>query len=287
MADMPLSPPVVPRWTRRLDGFAPEFFAATPALRPLVGRCAILLHGSTCLGVDDAFSDLDVWVLAPEPLVRQAEATAGTRFFTFGLDDKAGHFNLETMDEMADRVRRCDLERIAELRRCCILSDVDSRAANMKWSARCPMREPVRRAWFCHHYVDMRAAHRNADHPLERGDPLALLQCLVPTLDHALRAAMVLDGEPYPYVKWLGRAAAGTSTGSRVVPLVNDIVDQLSAGALRHPGPEAQHPLGQKLREIRRVLVDGATAGGIDETWLDRWWVHLTQARAGVGSVEW
>jgi hypothetical protein len=184
-------------------------------------------------------------------------------------------------------VRSGDLERIAELRRCHILADADGAVHELVTAAKQPMTESVRRAWFCYHYVQMRQFHRSCDNPIERGDALAFLHGLVPTLNHALRAAMVLDREPYPYIKWLGRAASQTPTGRRISPLVQDILDLLAINALRHPGPERQHPLGKKLHEIRKIMIENARAGGIDEPWLERWWVHLTQAADGVAAITW
>jgi hypothetical protein len=277
----------VRHWSQRLGDFIPDFFEQSPAFRTLGRRCAVILHGSTTLGIDDAFSDLDVWVLVSPDALRQAESIAATRFFSFTLDGKPGHFNLEAVDEAIGRVRQCDMERIAELRQCHILTDPEGTAHDLVAMAKRPMSDSVRKTWFCHHYVEMRASHRNCDNPLERGDALAFLQGLVPTLNHSLRAAMVLDREPYPYIKWLGRAAAQTLTGRRLIPLVHEVLDLIATDALRYPGPERDHPLGKNLREIRRLLVESARAGGIDEPWLERWWVHITQAAEGIRSASW
>lgn len=247
----------------------------------------MVLHGSTALGIDDAFSDLDLWLFAPDELVRQAEADAGTRFFSFTLDDKPGHFNLEPAEQARQRLRDCDLELIAELRRAAVLADVGNLAGALVAEARRPMPAAVRRAWFCYHYVEMRGFHRNCDNPIERGDALAVLQSLVPVVNHALRAAMVLDGIPYPYIKWLAQAAGTTPTGQRLLPLVHDLLDLLAADVLRRPGPEKGHPLSDKSREIRKVLVESARSVGIDEPWLDRWWEYLPQARERIKAVKW
>ncbi len=284
---MTQEPSVVNRWSALLADFLPGYFAQTPALSALDGQCAIVLHGSTTLGVDDAVSDLDLWVLVPDAALQAAESIAGTRFFSFELAGKKGHLNLEAAGDALAQVDRCDLERIAELRRCRVLADGCGLACEVVSRANQPMAEAVRRTWFRYHYVEMRGFHRSCDGPIERGDALALLQALVPTLNHALRAALVLDSQPYPYIKWLGHAAAQTPTGRLIIPLVDNIVKLLAQDALHHPGPEAGHPLGAKLREIRRVLIDSARVGGIDEPWLERWWVYMTQAAKGISSVTW
>jgi hypothetical protein len=247
----------------------------------------VLLHGSTTRGIDDPYSDLDVWIFLPASRLPELDAAAGTRFFAFDLDGKPGHFTAEPAEEVAQRVRRCDFPLIVELRVAAILADPRGEAASLVRVARQPMREEVRRAWLRYHYVEMRGEHRAADNPIERGDAVAVLQALSQTLSHALRAAMVLDGEPYPYVKWLAHAAFQTPTGLLLASDVTEILDLLARDALRLPGPEKGHPLSGKLREIRLLLVDAARAQGIDEPWLNEWWLHMVQARDGIRAVEW
>jgi hypothetical protein len=121
----------------------------------------------------------------------------------------------------------------------------------------------------------MRSEHRACDSPIDRNDAAALLLALTPTLSHALKAAMILDGQPYPYSKWLTRCAADTPTGANIVPIVQQVIDELGRGALRVGGPEKLHPLNLLLRQIRRELIDAARAAGIDEPWLDFWYLHL------------
>jgi hypothetical protein len=274
-------------WTARVRAYTPDFLAANPALSGAAAEAAILLHGSTTFGIDDPYSDLDVWVLVPDHALAALDSAAGTRFLPFTLDGKPGHFTVEPHGEFERRVRQCDFPLIAELRLAEILADSNGRAASLVETARRPMRDAVRSAWLRYHYVEMRGAHRAADNPIERGDAVAVLQAMTQTLTEALRAAMVLHGEPYPYVKWLGRAASGTPTGRLLAPSVADLFERLTQDALRHPGPEKGHPISDTLREIRRILVEAARAGGMGEPWLDEWWFHIVQAREGIRNVEW
>ncbi|MCL5269090.1 MAG: hypothetical protein M1457_00695 [bacterium] len=274
-------------WARRLREFLPEYIDGCAALRTAIPEASIVFHGSTTLGVDDPYSDLDIWMLAPSHKIEQADALSTTRFFEFKLDGKPGHLNLESREDFACRVGECDMQLMAELRPCEVLLDTDGFASELASRARQPMSDAVRRAWFCYHYVEMRSEHRACDNPIERRDGLALLQALVPAIGHALRAAMVLDGEPYPYGKWLGRAAAATPTGRLVAAKADEILALLGTDALRLPGPEKQHPLSLKLREIRALLIAAARAAGIDEPWLTSWWLYMTKAREGVRATRW
>jgi len=246
-----------------------------------------MLHGSTTMGIDDPWSDLDVWVIVPDEAMGQLRRTSQDSFFEFALGGKPGHFTLEVYEDFLSRVRRCDMPLIAELRPAVVLGDPQGYGQGFIDLARQPMRPEVRLAWFRYHYVEMRSEHRACDNPIERGDPVAVLLAMTKTLEHAMRAALVLDGQPYPYSKWLARACAGTPTGQKVLHGAEEMLGLLAAGALHRPGPEKGHPLSDKLREIRRVLVEAARAGGLDEPWLDKWWLFMEQADRGVREVSW
>lgn len=273
MADTPLT-----NWKSRLRTFLPGFAQSVPELSSIAEKSTILLHGSTTRGVDDAYSDLDVWMLPP--------GEHENRFIVFKLDGKDGHATIESRKDFLAHVRQCDFNLIYELRHAVILQDPDGWGEKMLALARRPMPAAVRAAWFAHHYIEMRSEHRACDNPISRGDAVALLQAMTPTLSHALRAAMVLDGQPYPYHKWLASAAGKTPTGAQIVPLVEAVIDSIGAGTLRVGGPERQHPLTLVLREIRGKIIAAARAGGIDAEWLDLWYLHL-DVRNRIHDVTW
>ncbi|HEV2294894.1 MAG TPA: hypothetical protein VGR35_13660 [Tepidisphaeraceae bacterium] len=276
----------VARWLPRLRDFTPAFFQATPALSAVADDACIILHGSTTFGVDDAMSDLDVWVLVEPDCLRTVDELSPTRFFEFTLAGKCGHFNVHTRDEFAQRVARCDFPLIAELRTAIVLADPTGDAELLVRRAQLPMRDEVRHAWFAHHYIEMRSEHRACDNPIERGDAAALLLALTPAVAHALRAAMVLDGLPYPYVKWLADAASRTPTGAVIASLTNELLDLVGAGALRMAGPERQHPLNVTLRAMRQALIAAARDRGITGPWLEQWYLHLDM-RQRIGDARW
>jgi hypothetical protein len=149
------------------------------------------------------------------------------------------------------------------------------------------MREDVRHAFFFYHYVEMRGEHRACDTPIDRNQPVPLLLFMSKTIAHALRAAMVLDGHPYPYGKWLHHAAIRTETGRLLAPPVETILDLLAQGHLRTPGSEASHPVTLALMTMRKILIEAAQSKGCDAPWLKEWWLYMDQARAGIHSVRW
>lgn len=148
----------------------------------------------------------------------------------------------------------------------------------MQAAARIDMPAAVRLALFRRDYLLMRQAHRTADNPLERNQSLAALQSIIPAVTHALRAAMTLDGEPYPYDKWLTTAASATPTGAQVAALAESLVDTLRRDTRSLCGPERDNPLSQLLRRMRAILLETAAAAGIQAPWLRTWWHEIEHA---------
>lgn len=278
---------VLNHWREKLQAYLPGFFDQHPVLSKFYQGATVFLHGSTTRGVDDRGSDLDLWLLQSDSDLAALDAASDTRFFEIELDGKPGHLNAESLSSFSQRLERCDMHLIAELRQAVILADHTGKARELLDMARRSMRDEVRRAFFFYHYVEMRGDHRSCDNPMERGHSFAVLASLAKTLAHALRAVMVLDGEPYPYEKWLHQTAVLTPTGSLLAPHVDQILNHLAADCLRLIGPEPANPISQTLRQIRQLLIDAARDRGIDEPWLEKWWLHINQARDVVTTVRW
>jgi len=274
-------------WSARLAEWLPGFLDAHPVLSRFHRSGSVVLYGSTMLGVDDAFSDIDLWLLLSKGDLAGLDAVSETRFFTFKVDGKAGHVVAHTADELRRRLEGCDMDTVYHLRNAEILTDDLGAAAGLIEAARRPMRQEVADAFFFYHYVEMRSDHRACDNPMDRTDPIALLMFLPKTIAHALRAAIVLDGEPYPYEKWLYQAACKTPTGRRLAPTVEAVIDLLGEDQLRYPGPECDHPIGRELMTLRRTLIDAAHAHGNHAPWLNEWWLHMNQARDAIQGVRW
>jgi hypothetical protein len=278
---------VAHRWAAKLRTYLPGYFAARADLAPLFAGASLCLHGSTAAGLEDPFSDLDLWLLLEDGTLKRLDEVSPTRFFSIELDGKPGHLNGHSVSDFTRRLAGCDLQLIFELRQAHVIFDGTGQGGGLVEQARRPMRPEVSRAFFFYHYVEMRGLHRNADNPMERGDEAATLVAATQTVVEAMRAAMVLDGQPYPYEKWLPQACRGTQTGQKVLAHVLAILDLLGEGALRFRGREADHPIGQKLRAIRHVLVEAAQAKGIQDPWLEKWWLFMDQAADAPRRVQW
>jgi hypothetical protein len=270
----------------------PAALRAHPAIAALADRAAVVLHGSRAMGLSDDFADVDLWVLTGAAAAGAFEREHGGRFVEFSPEAESamgarGHFNVESIEALSARVRRCDFPLIAELRTAVALADPGGLSRELLALAGRPMSDTVRLAWFRYHYVEMRGEHRACDNAIERGDATALLLQVARTLEHAIRAASVLDREPYRYGKWLAHAARRTPSGAAVVALAERAIALIEGGALRVRGPEDAHPLTGVLKSMRRTLVESARAGGIDGPWLVEWWLHIDNARRGVDDIEW
>src|SRR5690606_29507336 len=97
--------------------------------------------------------------------------------------------------------------------------------------------------FFFYHYFQMRSFHRACDNPMERGNAVAVLFGVAQALAHALRAALVLDGHPYPYDKWLHLEAVRHPTGRALAAHVEVLLECMANDALRRAGPEKENPL--------------------------------------------
>jgi len=274
-------------WIARLSDFLPGFLQGHAILREFHKRASVVLHGSVAMGIDDAFTDLDLWLLMPEDDMTQLDAASETRFFEFDLDGKKGHFNAESTGAFCARVQGCDMDAIFQLRSAAVLADPVAAVGEIVRLARRPMRPEVSLAFFRYHYVEMRGEHRSWDNPIERSEPVGALLALSKTVAHALRAAIVLDRQPYPYDKWLHHAAGSTPTGRRLLPALERILDLLAADGLRAGGPESDHPIGKELRVMRQVLIDAAEAADIHQPWLRQWWLHMDEAGDGIRDIRW
>ena len=274
-------------WAHRLDTFLPGFLRKHPVLSQFEARASVIAYGSVMMGVDDEICDLDVWLLMPAEDLATLDACCPSHFFEFELDGKMGHVTVQAIFEFADRLDHCHMDTVFQLRRAMAITDHAGVAGELIELATMPMRREVRDAFFFYHYVEMRGEHPLCAKAIDRQMPLPLLLTMPKILAHALQAAMILDGEPYPYDKWLLDEARKTATGRRLAPSMDRILDHLAAGHLLFDGPRAEHPIDRELRVIRQTLIDAARARGCDELWLREWWHYMDHARNAVKDIRW
>lgn len=250
-------------------------------------RASVALHGSLARGVTDQNADIDLFYLLPREDFDALLAARDRTFYEVELDGREGHICIECMNRHEEGVRTCDLPLIYEWRHGQVLQDPSGRATALIQIARQAMPRCVSKGFFFYHYVMMRQAHRSSDNPMERGHAAAVLMGVTETIRHALMAAMVLDGEPYPYAKWLYQAARNVPSGRIVADGVDRILRLIGDGGLRLQGPERANPISTELRGIRASLRGAAETRGINEPWLERWWRYIDRARTATQGLKW
>lgn len=281
-------------WIKKLKKFIPEYLNQHEILKDFHEKASIILHGSLTLGFDDPFADIDLWLLLPEKEFIQLEKISETFFFDIEVDKKPGHLNAESIEEFSRRLYQLrnsndqhDLDIVFQLRNAAIIIDKNGIGRALIASACQPMRKEVSDCFFFYHYTEMRGDHRAMDNPMQRNDPMGVLLSLPKTLAHALRAAMVLDRQPYPYDKWLYYMAKKTPTGKKIIPSIEKILNLIAGGGLHFKGPEIENPISLEFREIRKILIEEARSRGNNSPWLEKWWLYMTQARDKIQEIHW
>lgn len=273
-------------WKDQIIKYLPEISAPYPSLSELINRGCLALYGSTTQGIDDPFSDIDILLLLKDSDMSKLDTVSDFHFFSFEINGKPGHITAESLETWQNYVTNCMMEHIFQLRYAEILID-NLDCENLFSSAHNEMKKVVSRTFFFYHYVEMRSEHRACDNPMERHDPVGTLLSVPKTISHALRAALVLHRKPYPYEKWLFRAALSTQTGKAMKKSIDSILVSISNNKLNFPGPESENPIGMALREIRIILITAAKDRGIDEPWLEKWWLYMNQSREGIKQIVW
>jgi len=274
-------------WTKKVRKFMAEFLDEHPVLSRFHQRASLVLHGSTTLGIDDAFSDLDFWFLLPESDLVEFGAVSETRFFQIKVNGKPGHIDAKPAEQLSKRFQDCDLALIFQMQRAEIITDHAGLAGDLQRLSRKPMRDEVSDAFFCYHYILMCDWRQSCRNPMARTDPVGALLALPEFITHALKAAIVLDGAPYPYGKWLHRVSLTTPTGRLLAPSMETVLDRIAEDGLRSESQGPDHPIGSELDKICRIVTEAARAKGNDDPWLKEWWFHINQAVTGIQGIAW
>lgn len=266
--------------------YVDDVLAAHPALRPRWALVAIMLVGSSAAGYADGESDLDLEIVAPgdaaaeiERGVREAAALPPDHdlFVEFETEGIRGHYAVISREDLEHRVRTCDDVALWRMQRCSILHDPAGWLRDLGRIAVYPA--DVLRARQRRQYIVMAERRNQMKAPLRRADRVAAALLFTQMAQAALRASLLLDGRPYPYDKWLAAEAGGTETGRAALSVIADGVAAL--GRPWAPGPSRSAPLYQIGTRLRDLVRDAYRARGIDEAWLERWWLFMGDPRGG------
>jgi hypothetical protein len=102
------------------------------------------------------------------------------------------------------------------------------------------------------------------------------------------RICCLLDGEPFPYDKWLLRACRETRVGARVAPILQRVVTTLThlEDDLERSWPAVRKAIDALDTEACDILEEAMVEWGIDRTWIDNSYHLLDDALYGRGGED-
>jgi hypothetical protein len=243
-------------------------------------RAAVAVAGSAAVGWEDEFSDTDVLVFVPQEeweaiYEHHWQAVSEGRIsimnprareyhelpYTY-IPGTNAHYMLYVFEEAEAKLARYDDVAMWVHGNSIVLHDPSGRYARLRAATSYP--EEVWRAKRRELYIGIANAGGAASNPLRRGDRAAVMLTLTDAVMHALRLCCLLERKPSPYEKWLLRAAAETGPGRAVLPLVEELLEELRRPEIRrvetatrsdHRNADLeQYPLYVLWRKVRARL---------------------------------
>jgi hypothetical protein len=247
-------------------------------------RAAVTAAGSAAVGWEDEFSDTDVLVFVPQEeweaiyerhwqavtegrvSVMNPRAREHHEFPYSYIPGTNAHYMLYVFEEAEEKLARYDDVAMWVHGNSIVLHDPSGRYARLRAATSYP--EEVWRAKRRELYIGMANAGGAASNPLRRGDRAAVMLTLTDAVMHALRLCCLLEREPFPYEKWLLRAAAETEPGRAVLPLIEELLEELRRPEIRrvevttrsdHRSADLEeYPLYSLWRKVRARLEEWA-----------------------------
>ena len=236
--------------------------------RALGKDTAVLLVGSRALGVGGPWSDLDLWLLGnKERLEGRARAEyelTGQVFVDRG--DLQAHYTFYDFRDLEERLARWTDELLWIVHVSQLLHDPVGRASDMKERFRDYPHDVLERKlrwWLCNYWQCQGRLGVAA-----RGTAASAVMIAAECIESLCKVCCLADGRPFPYLKWLRRAAEKTTLG----PLVCPAMDRAVRGVHELVAP----PVGREFRELipvkeLRALKDDLKEGLRKLGWSGAW----------------
>lgn len=251
-------------------------------------RTAVAVAGSAAVGWEDEFSDTDVLVFVPREdygaiygryrqaieegrvAVMNPRALQYSEFPYTYIPGTNAHYMLYVFEETEEKLARYDDVAMWVHGNSIVLHDPSGRYARLRAATSYP--EEVWRAKRRDLYIGMANAGGAASNALRRGDQAVVMLTLTDAVMRALRLCFLLEHRPFPYEKWLLRAAAGTGPGRAVLPLIEELLEELRRPEIRrvetatrsdHRSADLeQYPLYVLWRKVRAELEEWGRGPG-------------------------
>lgn len=236
----------------------------------------IVFHGSITAGIDDKYTDLDMWLIINSNTYSDFIAKNG-HFFDFEIEKKWGHINIENLELFKHRVLNCDFPLIYELRNSYFIQGNKDVLSVYKTSQK-EIRKEITENHFLYNYALARNWQKSLENVLRRDDKVSLLLTISRFIEYTLKAAIIINREPYPYKKWLHYAANKIDSCSSLVNeiyLLIDIIEQ--KGFLGDKKDIEDNVLFKSMENIKISLKDLATQNNIESPIIEKWYLYIEQ----------
>lgn len=254
-----------------------------PLMQHEHNNISILIGGSTSLGVADHQSDVDIFVFCEDihyEVIHHRYEDAGiiptgSEFFVdFKLPSgKSGHYKLHRKTELTKGLNEGNMEWLWFSHVSYIVHD--SLQIKKLFDKHVPMQSDLLYTLRKNTYIQLRTFAKALDNPVVRGERFPIHFFAVDVYKAALRCAIVVDGYPYPYDKWLVRVAGQLPVGKRVLECADDFFENLKAEDSYRPMFQEDNSFVKMEKRMRKILLEEFRSRDLDEPWLVEWWKYV------------
>lgn len=250
--------------------------------RALGRDSAVLLVGSRALGIGGAWPDLDLWLLGNKQDLdakRRAEYELTGQVFV-DRGDLEAHYTFYDFHDLEERLGRWTDELLWIVHISRLLHDPAGRASDMKERFRDYPQDILERKlrwWLCKYWQCQARLGVAA-----RGMAASAVMIAAKCIESLCKVCCLADGRPFPYPKWLRRAAGQTTLGSFVCPAIDRAVSGIHELVASPTGRDFREltPI-KELRALREDVKEGLRKLGWSGAWVDEpghhVWVIFTQ----------
>lgn len=197
-------------------------------------QLTVLLCGSAVTEYADAYSGIDLLVLAPRAVAEALQEALAARPGELVVLPLASRLRVQVtvqaFEEARAQLERYEDPAMATYPSAVVLHDPQGRYPELVAGVDGYSREALQ-ARIAERYRHLRRRQASLAWNVRRGQPYMLLDNLVRYLEHALSLCFLLEGKPPAGRKWLLQGALRTETGRRLRPLLLDLFSSLGAVA--------------------------------------------------------
>lgn len=234
------------------------------------GEAVLLLVGSRAAGLDDSWSDLDMWVVGDKTCLCKSERDQYEKDGQLFIDrgDYEAHWSFYDLRDLLSLLSTCPDERMWILRTAEVMSGSEDTASILRHKcSRYPedILEQKLKLHFGHFWQCLGPLNTAA-----RGMPETAFLVAAKTIEHLCKICCLAERKPFPYTKWLIPVARETILGRKVALSIARAVFGIEE--FLHP-PSGKHfqeltPL-RELRSTKDVVREALKELGWTSSWID------------------